>query len=110
MAPHSTSAPKPWRSAILYVEIPRAEIARFRFLLEAHGHLAIATVLDRFRAVVKLRCTRETKAEVRALLPALGAKLLWDPEETPSRIPAAQPHRLRVLPTQSGDFPSSEDE
>lgn len=102
--------PKPQQSRILYVEVPRTDIARFRFLLEAHGHLAIATVLDRFRAVLKLRCTRAAEAEVRALLSALGARLLLDPEEAPGCSPAALPHERRVLPAQSGHLPGGEDQ
>ncbi|HCF05473.1 MAG: hypothetical protein JG774_2064 [Desulfomicrobiaceae bacterium] len=108
--PNHSPTPKPRRSRVLYVEVPRTDIARFRFLLEAYGHLAIATVLDRFRAVLKLRCIREAETEVRALLPALGARLLLDPEEAPGRSPAAPPHERRVLPTQPGHLPGREDQ
>ena len=109
MANHPQN-PAPQRSRILYVEVPRADIARFRFLLEAYGHLAIATVLDRFRAVIKLRFTPDAEAEVRALLPTLGARLLVDPEEAPGRGATPLPHERRVLPTQPGHLPGREDQ
>jgi len=94
----------PRTSRILYVEVPRQDVARFRFLLEGYGHLAVATVVDRFRAAIKLRCAPEAEEELRQVLPHLGARLLWDPEEPPGRGPATAPHLLRGFAAQAGDL------
>ena len=42
------------RNKAVYIELARQDIARFRFLLEAHDNLALFSVLDRFRAVGKV--------------------------------------------------------
>lgn len=52
--PRPLQNPPVW-SARLYVRIAPADIARFRFLLEAHDNLALFTVVDRVRGVLLLR-------------------------------------------------------
>ncbi len=106
----AASALRRRRSRILYVEVPRPAIARFRFLLEGYGHLAVATVLDRFRAVVKLRCTRDGEAALRALLAALHVPIIFDPEEAPRRSPTTPPEGFGGLPSQPGHLPGSKDQ
>ncbi len=63
-------------SRVLYAEVPRERIALFRFLLEGYDNLAIMSVVDRYRAVIKIRCTDAAVDMVRALLSAEGARLV----------------------------------
>lgn len=60
----------------VYAEIPRSRIALFRFVFEGYGHLAIMSVVDRYRAVIKLRCTSDAEEDVRALLRSLEARIV----------------------------------
>ena len=66
-------------SRVLYAEIPRNCIARFRFLLEGYDNLAVMSVVDRFRAVVKLRFTPDAEQILRKLMEAEGARLMEPP-------------------------------
>lgn len=68
-------------SGVLYAEIPRQRIAVFRFLIEAYDNLAVMSVVDRYRAVIKLRFLPDAEATLRGLLLAEGAKIV----ETPGR-------------------------
>ncbi len=63
-------------SRVLYAEVPRERIAMFRFLLEGYDNLAIMSVVDRYRAVIKIRCADAAVGMVRALLRAEGARLV----------------------------------
>lgn len=62
-------------SCILYAEVPRERIAFFRFLLEAYDNLAIMSVVDRYRAVIKIRCTEAGLNTVRYILHTEGATI-----------------------------------
>ncbi len=73
-------------SRVLYAEIPRHRIALYRFLLEGYDNLAIMSVVDRYRAVIKLRFLSNAEATLRRLLAAEGAKII-EPPTRPS--PAA---------------------
>ena len=66
-------------SRVLYAEIPRSRIALYRFLLEGYDNLAVMSVVDRYRAVIKLRFTPEAEATLRGLLAAQGARLIDPP-------------------------------
>ena len=66
-------------SRVLYAEIPRSSIALYRFLLEGYDNLAVMSVVDRYRAVIKLRFTPEAEATLRGLLQAQGARLIEPP-------------------------------
>jgi len=48
-------APPRRSSEVLYAEVPRNQIALYRFLLEGYDNLAVMSVVDRYRAVIKLR-------------------------------------------------------
>lgn len=63
-------------SRVLYAQVPRNEIAIYRFLLEGYDHLAIMSVVDRYRAVIKLRFLPDAESTLRGLLRAQGAKLM----------------------------------
>lgn len=69
-------APPETASQILYAEIPRDQIATYRFLIEAYDNLAIMSVVDRFRAVIKVRFTPDARKTVTSLLASQGAKIL----------------------------------
>jgi len=59
--------PPRWSSRV-YVKLARDHIGLFRFLLEAHGHLGIMSVLDRHAAVAKVSYSPDCEREVRAFL------------------------------------------
>ena len=69
-------APPCLASAVLYAEVPRNEIALYRFLLEGYDNLAIMSVVDRYRAVIKLRCAADAQKELRGLLASQGARIV----------------------------------
>ena len=58
----------PCRSARLYVGLAPSDCALFKFLLEAHGHLGIMTIMDRHAAVAKLSYSPDCEREMRAFL------------------------------------------
>lgn len=64
---------------VLYAEVPRNRIALYRFLLEGYDNLAIMSVVDRYRAVIKLRFTPGAQRTLRELLEAQGAKIVEPP-------------------------------
>ena len=66
-------------SRVLYAEIPRQRIAILRFLIEAYDNLAVMSVVDRYRAVIKLRFTPDAEHTLRGMLQAQGAKLVETP-------------------------------
>ncbi len=72
-------APPSRASLVLYAEVPRNEIAIYRFLLEGYDNLAVMSVVDRYRAVIKLRFTFDAEHTLRGLLRAQGAKLIEAP-------------------------------
>ncbi len=67
------------QSRVLYAEIPRRQIALYRFLLEGYDNLAVMSVVDRYRAVIKLRFTPDAEHSLRGMLLAQGAKLVEPP-------------------------------
>lgn len=66
-------------SRVLYAEIPRSRIALCRFLLEGYDNLAVMSVVDRFRAVIKLRFTPDAERVLREVMAAQGARLIEPP-------------------------------
>ena len=66
-------------SEVLYAEVPRNQIALYRFLLEGYDNLAIMSVVDRYRAVIKLRFLPDAERTLRGILLAQGAKLIEPP-------------------------------
>lgn len=75
-------APPCLASLVLYAEVPRGEIALYRFLLEGYDNLAVMSVVDRYRAVIKLRCSPDAHKELRALIVSQGARIV----EVPGRL------------------------
>lgn len=51
----------------------------YRFLLEGYDNLAIMSVVDRYRAVIKLRFLSDAEPTLRRLLLAQGARLIEAP-------------------------------
>lgn len=74
--------PPETRSLTLYAEIPRSSIALYRFLLEGYDNLAVMSVVDRFRAVIRLRCATHAEKTLREFLTAQGARILDLPPAT----------------------------
>lgn len=71
----------PWaaperNSRIFYAEVPRQEIALYRFLLEGYDNLAVMSVVDRYRAVVRLRFLPAAEKTLRQLLTSQGARII----------------------------------
>ncbi len=63
------------RSACIYLRLPRPDVARLRFLLEAHDNLGLVSVLDRWEAVVKITHSPDQTAELREALEGFKAML-----------------------------------
>jgi hypothetical protein len=72
-------APPRRSSEVLYAEVPRNQIALYRFLLEGYDNLAIMSVVDRYRAVIKLRFLPDADIALRGLLRAQGAQIIEPP-------------------------------
>lgn len=66
-------------SRILYAEVPRHQIALYRFLLEGYDNLAVMSVIDRYRAVIRLRFLPDAERTLRGLLLSQGARLIERP-------------------------------
>lgn len=58
----------PRRSSRIYVGIARENVGLLKFLLEAHGHLGIMSVLDRHAAVAQIAYSPDCERELRAFL------------------------------------------
>jgi hypothetical protein len=84
-------------SRVLYAEIPRHRIALYRFLIEGYDNLAIMSVVDRYRAVIKLRFLADAEPTLRGLLLAEGARLI----EAPGRINASRPDETIIIDTEN---------
>ena len=66
------------RSEKIYLRIDPQRIAMFRFLLEAWDNLAYFTVLDRYRAVIKVIHAPSRRSEVLAALETGAALAPYD--------------------------------
>lgn len=66
-------------SQTLYAEVPRSQIALYRFLFEGYDNLAILSVVDRYRAVIRLRYLTDADQTVRQLLASQGARIIERP-------------------------------
>ena len=64
-------APRTW-SEHLYVEVDRCDIALFKFILESYDNLAYLSVLDKYRALVRLTFSPDARKTIQALLGTLG--------------------------------------
>ncbi len=72
-------APPRRSSEVLYAEVPRNQIALYRFLLEGYDNLAVMSVVDRYRAVIKLRFLPDADEALRGLLQSQGAQIIDPP-------------------------------
>ena len=77
-------APPRRSSEVLYAEVPRNQIALYRFLLEGYDNLAVMSVVDRYRAVIKLRFLPDAEKTLRGLLHAQGARIIDLPARSAS--------------------------
>lgn len=77
----------PRRSARLLVRLPPADVALFRFLLEAYENLAFFTVLERRTALLKVVFSPQQEDTVRAALAEIGASLPLVVEDWPFARP-----------------------
>ncbi|MBD5417717.1 MAG: DUF4911 domain-containing protein [Desulfovibrio sp.] len=68
-------APPPRHSARLLVRLAPADVALFRFLLEAYENLAFFTVLERKTALLKVVFSPQQEDAVRAALAEIGASV-----------------------------------
>ncbi len=55
-------------SSCLYIEIDPSQVGMFRFLLEAYDNLALFTVLDKYKAILKVFYSPHQEKEVRERL------------------------------------------
>lgn len=67
-------SPPAW-CASLFIKIAPADVAMFRFLLEARENLAYFTVLERKTALLKIVFAPESKVEVEKALTEIGQSL-----------------------------------
>ena len=72
--PRPCPAP-PRHSGRLLVRLAPADVALFRFLLEAYENLAFFTVLERKTALLKVVFSPQQEDAVRAALAAIGASV-----------------------------------
>ncbi|MFP4084667.1 MAG: DUF4911 domain-containing protein [Desulfonatronovibrio sp.] len=59
----------------IYVQLPRKDIALFKFLLEARDNLAYLTVVDKYRAVVQMVCGYGFESEIQEFLSSAGQEI-----------------------------------
>ncbi|WP_432734620.1 DUF4911 domain-containing protein [Maridesulfovibrio sp. FT414] len=75
--------PAPEQSSRIYIQIAPADIAMFRFLMEAVDNLALFTIADRFKGVLLLRYSPHQKREffefMEGLKQEMEIKFLPDP-------------------------------
>jgi len=60
--------PSPEVSARVYVRVAPADIALFRFLLEANDNLGVFTVVNKFDGVLMVRFSPQQRREVERFL------------------------------------------
>ena len=76
-------APPPRHSARLLVRVAPADVALFRFLLEACDNLALFTVLERKTALLKVVFSPHAEDAVRAALAEIAASVPLSVEDWP---------------------------
>lgn len=80
--------PPPLRASRLLVRVAPEKVGMFRFLLEAHDHLAVFSVLDRRVALLKLIYSPHEDRRVRQALADMGETLSM--EVMPWPVPAQE--------------------
>lgn len=76
-------SPAPERSGQLLVRVAPADVALFRFLLEAYENLALFTTLERRAALLKILFSPQQEKAVRAALDEIGASVPLMVEDWP---------------------------
>ncbi|MFW5731526.1 MAG: DUF4911 domain-containing protein [Desulfonatronovibrionaceae bacterium] len=59
----------------LYIELPRKDIALFKFLLESRDNLAYLTVIDKYRAVVQVVFGQGFEKEVHEFVQVVSTEI-----------------------------------
>ena len=67
-----TENPIPRWSSRLYARVDRKDIAFLRFVTEAHDHLAVVSVVDKYQAVVRFMFSPDQEGELRRVLEGLS--------------------------------------
>lgn len=70
-------SPPLW-SMHIYVKIDSSMVHIFRFLLEAEDNLGIMTVVDRWGAVLKVRCSPHQRKELLRFLDGMKETVSFD--------------------------------
>ncbi|MBD5539542.1 MAG: DUF4911 domain-containing protein [Desulfovibrio sp.] len=78
----------PRQSGRLLVRLAPADVALFRFLLEAYENLAFFTVLERKTALLKVVFSPQQEDAVRAVLAEIAASVALTVEDWPLARPA----------------------
>ncbi|SDN74168.1 DUF4911 domain-containing protein [Desulfonauticus submarinus] len=65
-------------SCRIYLKIPRSEIAYLKFLIEGWDNLAYFTVIDKYKAVVQLVCSKDYLQQVLFFLKKINSELNID--------------------------------
>lgn len=86
----SRTEPPRW-SGRIYVRVPRAEIAYFKFVLESYDNLAFMSVLDRFEALLCLTYSPDQEAELVDLIHRLGREIALERVPVPESGPTGEP-------------------
>ena len=71
------------RSSYLLLRMEPKNVAMFRFLLEAYGHLAYFTVLERRPVLIKLGFSPDMERQVHAALAEIAASVHFTVEPWP---------------------------
>ncbi len=103
--------PPPRCSACMYVRIAPHDVAMFKFLLEAEDNLGYMSVVDRWRAALKVVFSPHQEKEIRAWLKAARQALEFEeiwlnrgsvPETVPEQDEPAVQTRFTVVCGKSG--------
>lgn len=71
------------RSSRLYLRLDPADLAFFKFVLEAYDNLACMSVVDKYSAVARLAFAPEREAELREYLACLRDEICFSLLELP---------------------------
>ncbi|MBD5647878.1 MAG: DUF4911 domain-containing protein [Desulfovibrio sp.] len=84
-------AAAPRHSGRLLVRLAPADVALFRFLLEAYENLAFFTTLERRTALLKVMYSPQQESAVRAALTEISESVPLTVEEWPFAVPDQSP-------------------
>ncbi len=81
--------PAPRFSSRLYVRLAPADVAMFRFLLEAEDNLAFMSTVDRWASVLRVTFSPHQEDEVRRHLAAMRETIAFEEVLTPPALTVA---------------------